>query len=63
MLVWWRTFSSRSRLVTAGSFTFHNGVDISAPTGTPVYPVVSGIAHVNSGDLVAVTTNDRRAFQ
>jgi pimeloyl-ACP methyl ester carboxylesterase len=46
-----------------GSFTFHNGVDISAATGTPVYPVVSGTAHVNTGDFVAVTTNDRRTFQ
>ena len=27
-----------------GSFTFHNGVGIHAPTGTAVYPVVSGRA-------------------
>jgi pimeloyl-ACP methyl ester carboxylesterase len=62
-----RTLSSEElgadRPRSPGSFTFHNGVDISAPTGTPVYPVVSGIAHVNSGDFVAVTTNDRRTFQ
>jgi hypothetical protein len=25
-----------------GTFSFHNGVDIDAPSGTPVYPVVSG---------------------
>jgi hypothetical protein len=29
-----------------GSFSFHNGIDISAPGNTPVYPVTSGIAHV-----------------
>ena len=28
-----------------GFFSFHQGVDIAAPDGTPVYPVVSGIAH------------------
>jgi hypothetical protein len=28
-----------------GFFSFHEGVDISAPNGTPVYPVMSGIAH------------------
>jgi hypothetical protein len=46
-----------------GSFRFHSGIDISAPPGTPVYPVVSGIAHVRSGDFVAVTTDDGRVFQ
>ena len=28
-----------------GFFSFHQGVDISAPNGTPIYPVVSGVAH------------------
>ena len=46
-----------------GSFTFHNGVDISAAPGTPVYPVVSGLAHIGSGDRVSVTTSDGRTFQ
>jgi poly(3-hydroxybutyrate) depolymerase len=46
-----------------GSFTFHNGVDISASPGTRVYPVVSGVAHVGSGDQVTVTTGDGRTFQ
>lgn len=27
-----------------GEFLFHNGIDISAPEGTPVYPVISGTA-------------------
>ena len=46
-----------------GSFTFHNGVDISAPDGTDVYPVVSGIAHLLDGTAVAVQTLDDRTFQ
>jgi hypothetical protein len=48
---------------SAGSFTFHNGVDIYARDGTAVYPVVSGLAHIKSGDEVSVTTGDGRAFQ
>jgi hypothetical protein len=28
-----------------GFLSFHQGVDISAPNGTPVYPVMSGVAH------------------
>jgi len=46
-----------------GSFTFHNGVDISAPVGTPVYPVVSGGVRVGSGDEVIVDAADGRTFQ
>jgi hypothetical protein len=48
---------------SVGSFTFHNGVDIYAPGGAAVYPVVSGLAHIKSGDEVSVTTGDGRAFQ
>lgn len=48
---------------SAGSFTFHDGVDISAPPGTPVYPVESGFAHVLSADLVSVTTGTGRTFR
>jgi hypothetical protein len=62
-----RTVSSvglgRDHSGSPGSFTFHNGVDISAPPGTPVYAVVSGIAKVASRDLVVVTTRDGRVFQ
>ena len=48
---------------SSGSFTFHNGVDIAAPTGTRVYPVVSGVARVGSADEVVVGTADGRKFQ
>jgi hypothetical protein len=46
-----------------GSFTFHNGVDISARTGAPVYPVVSGYARIGFRDEVIVVTEDDRVFQ
>jgi hypothetical protein len=46
-----------------GSFTFHNGIDISAPTGTRVYPVVSGYARIGYGDEVIVVGTDDRVFQ
>lgn len=49
--------------VGPGTFQFHNGIDISAPDDTVVYPVVSGTARVISGEAVAVTTRDRRTFQ
>jgi hypothetical protein len=48
---------------SVGSFTFHNGVDISAGTGTPVYPVVSGYVKTATGDRVIVVTGDFRTFQ
>src|SRR5581483_10320870 len=44
-------------------FTFHNGVDICAPTGTAVYPVASGTVRVLSGDAVSVSTGSGRTFQ
>lgn len=43
--------------------SFHNGVDIVASPGTPVYPVVSGrVAHAKPGEIV-IETNDGRTFQ
>jgi len=48
---------------STGSFTFHNGVDIFARTGTPVYPVVSGTARIGYADEVIVTTRHFRTFQ
>jgi hypothetical protein len=51
------------RAGSPGSFVFHDGIDISAPPGMPVYPVVSGIAHVRSSDLITVTAGKRRTFQ
>ncbi len=45
-----------------GDFSFHNGVDIAAPAGTKVYPVVSGWATVVNGDEVRVLAG-HRVFQ
>src|SRR5437867_2982321 len=44
--------------VEGASFSFHNGVDVYAPDGTPVYPVVSGIAEVARRQEVIVRTAD-----
>lgn len=46
-----------------GSFSFHFGVDISAPDGTNVYPVVSGTVSEVHVDWLAVDTGDGRSFQ
>src|SRR5262249_14603051 len=45
-----------------GDYSFHNGVDISALPGTPVYPVVSGIAYWRNRDEVTVRAGSR-SFQ
>ena len=49
--------------LTPGSYTFHNGIDIAAATGTAVYPVVSGRAGIGYADEVIVVTGDGRTFQ
>lgn len=46
-----------------GSFQFHNGLDIVADDGTPVYPVLSGIADVRHSREVSVRTPGGRVFQ
>lgn len=46
-----------------GADSFHNGVDIVAEPGAPVYPVVSGQVVVAKQDEIIVHTNDGRAFQ
>ncbi len=50
-------------LLGAGTFSFHNGVDISGAPGQAVYPVVSGVAHVPDLAAVTVRSPGGRAFQ
>lgn len=46
-----------------GAHSFHNGIDIVADPGTPVYPVVSGrLVRARPGQIV-VQTADGRSFQ
>jgi Peptidase family M23 len=46
-----------------GTFLFHNGIDIEAPAGTPVYPVVSGRVHYIDASAVSVKTKGKGVFQ
>jgi hypothetical protein len=46
-----------------GFFSFHQGIDISAPDGTPVYPVVSGTAHYVGAATLDVDAGSNRIFQ
>lgn len=46
-----------------GAYSFHNGVDISAPADTPVYPVVSGRVIKALPNQIVVATPDGRTFQ
>jgi hypothetical protein len=48
---------------SSGFFSFHQGVDISAPDGTPVYPVVSGVAHYLGAATLRVSAGNGRVFQ
>jgi hypothetical protein len=47
----------------AGYFRFHDGVDISAPDGTAVYPVVDGTVIKVAEDHVIVASDEKRHFQ
>jgi murein DD-endopeptidase MepM/ murein hydrolase activator NlpD len=55
----------RGVLSGGGQFELHKGVDISAPDGSSVYPVLSGVVTVvNTTDLwVRVDSGDGRAFE
>ena len=46
-----------------GTFLFHNGIDIAAADGTPVYPVVSGKVHYIDDSAISVRTKGHGVFQ
>lgn len=46
-----------------GVYSFHNGIDISAKAGTPVYPVVTGRVKSVGPDEVRVRSRHHREFQ
>lgn len=46
-----------------GFFSFHQGIDISAPDGAPIYPVVSGVAHYLGAATLNIDTGNDRVFQ
>jgi len=43
-----------------GLFQFHNGIDIAAVEGTPVYPVLSGTASLIDGTAILVRSPGRK---
>ena len=46
-----------------GSFSLHRGIDISAPNGRPVYPVMSGVVRYADHEWVRVDSGGGRAFE
>jgi len=47
----------------SGSFSFHQGVDITAPDGTAVYPVASGTVTRVTSEWVGVDCGNGRSFE
>lgn len=57
-----RGFFNDPRDGAHGSHSFHRGIDISAPDGTPVYAVKAGRAYLSSGRAVAVAEPSGRVL-
>ena len=53
----------RTLLAGGGAFQFHFGVDISAPDGTAVYPVMSGTVESVSKSWIRVASSGGPSFQ
>jgi hypothetical protein len=47
----------------SGSFSFHQGVDVSTPNGTPVYAVADGTVVRVTSDWIRVDCGNGRAFE
>ena len=46
-----------------GVFSFHQGIDIAAPDGTPIYPSENGTAHYLGASTLNVVTDHDVVFQ
>jgi peptidase M23-like protein len=57
------TPTQRGLMTGGGEFGFHQGVDISAPDGAAVYPVVSGTVSSTGDEWVGVDADGGRAFK
>jgi peptidase M23-like protein len=55
--------TSETLMHGTGSFSFHQGVDISAPNGTAVYPVLDGTVTTVTPIWVRVSSSGGRAFE
>jgi murein DD-endopeptidase MepM/ murein hydrolase activator NlpD len=53
----------RGLLTSGGNFSFHQGIDISAPDGTAVYPVMDGVVRTVTKEWVQVDSDNGHAFQ
>jgi murein DD-endopeptidase MepM/ murein hydrolase activator NlpD len=53
----------RGLLTSDGAFSYHQGIDISAPDGTAVYPVRSGVVRIVTPDWIEVDCDNGSAFQ
>jgi hypothetical protein len=60
--IYWDPYAP-DRFPENGEVSFHNGVDIVADAGAPVYPVVSGVVRRAAGERVTVQIEDGRMFQ
>jgi Peptidase family M23 len=55
--------SEQTLLAGDGSFSFHQGLDISAPDGSPVYAIAAGTVTRARGGRVTVDCGNGRSFQ
>jgi hypothetical protein len=55
--------TTKGLLAGAGTFGFHQGVDIAAPNGSRVYPVVSGVVERVKHEWIRVVAGDGRKFE